>query len=428
MSIDLKKLIPESQRNSDSMNEFLDASSELLTGFQTAIDSFKYDNDAKKVGESKIDDFAGQFDFTLPRNMSVSRKRDLLRDAIDLYRSNGTERALKRVFANIGWNVTIDYTYTLNPDIVTEVQYLYNGTITYDGSLGYTYNENPVVAPVGLYSLIFGNEKIYSTGVFADLYDASGGEYPKNSILGEEYGDYAESDLLVVAKAPYIRINVNEEDYELFTEDYVDPDTGKVYSYTTSEQYEITQELITYFLEQVRPANVSITEIVTPFALMDTFIEIPDVEDLIFTHIGLVPQYDGTLTYMNAGDYCDRYAMNEAFGDFTYGTNDIVYSETPSSVNFSRSYPIGADGLQEYINTCDTTQLDLTVPADALIHIYTTTDDRTALVNGTNTWISSVAYSGVTNEIINISGKFAVAVHVTTPSTIGTIDLDIQWN
>ena len=418
---DLKKMIPVAQQGNDSMDQYLDAVGEILDGFNLAIDNFKYYSDYEKVNTSQIESLAGQFDIEFPRNMSTVRKREIIKDAIALYQSNGTERALKRIFYTLGWNVTIDYCWTLNPDVSGQVQYLYNGTITYDSSLGYTYNDLPVSSPVGLYSIIFGNEQVYSNGVYVDLYDSSGGFYPKNTIVGEVYDEYADTGLLVVVKVPYIRINVNEEDYNLFTQDYVDPDTGKIYSYDSTEQYEITQQVITYFLEQVRPANVSILEIVTPFALEDTFLDSMNDDSLLFSHIGEVPRYDGTISY---GTAVDRYIMGEAFDAFQYGTNNINFAEPLTPFVISRSYPIGAFNSQKYIPTTKETQIDLTVPADASVTLYTTTSDRFALVAGTAVWqtYGSGTYSNVTNQIINISNKFAIKFNITNPSETTTID------
>lgn len=416
---ELKNYLPVSQRGSDSLNEYLDAIGELLDGFNLAIDEIKYYSDYEKVNESQLDNLAGQFDIEFPRNLSTIKKRRAIQEAISLYQSNGTERALKRVFRSIGWNVTIDYCWTLNPNVAADVQYIYNGTITYDASSGATYNTNPIVSPVGVYSIVFGNEKIYSNGVYADLYDTSGASYPKNTITGEIYGDDVEAGLLVVVKAPYIRINVNEEDYALFTQDYVDPDTGKIYSYSSTEQYEITQQVITYFLEQVRPANVSILEIVTPFALSDTFIDSLTDNTFSITYTGENPLYDGTITY---GTPVDRYTLGQAFSGFQYGTGNIVEEDPLTPFVVSRSYLSGSFGVQTYIPTTKTVQIDLTVPADAMVTLRTTTSDRFSLEAGTATWIPYGNYTNVTNYIINISNKFAVSFNISNPSETTTID------
>lgn len=418
----LKEKIPQAQRGGDELDQYLDAVGELLDNFQLAIDDFKYHSDPKKIPEDELDDLAGQFDIAYPRNLSTTRKRELIQDAIDVYRSNGTERSLRRIFRLIGWEVTLDYCWTLNPGVSGDVQYVYNGSITYDGSLGYTYNNNPVVSPVGIYSVIFGNEKIYSNGVYADLYDAGGATYPKNTILGEQYDENSETDLLVVAKVPYVRINVNEEDYALFTQDYIDPDTGKVYSYSETEQFEITQQVINYFLEQTRPANVAILEIVTPFALSDTFVDSLDDSNIEFDYQGLTPEYDGTLSY---GIASDRYILGENFDDFEYGTSSITYVESPSSQVISRSYPVGSSGTQNYIPLWKNAQFDLTVPSDAVVTLYTSESDRISLAGGTATWKVQGIYSNVTNEIINISDKFAARIIITNPSETTTIDTQI---
>lgn len=246
--------------------------------------------------------------------------------------------------------------------------------------------------------------------------------YPKNTIAGEVYGVDADSDVLVVTKAPYIRINVNQEDYDLFTQDYVDPETGTIHSYTESELYDITQQLINYFLEQVRPANVAILEIVTPFALSDTFQDSLIDTNLQLSYTGEIPQYDGTISY---GIASDRYILGENFGGFQYGTNALTYNETVTSTIITRSYTIGESGNQNYIPLWKVTSIDLTVPSDATVIIYSTKSDRFELEQDNALWEIVGTYSGVTNQLINITDRYAMMVNITTPSGTSTIDLQI---
>jgi Phage tail protein (Tail_P2_I) len=355
--------------------------------------------------------------------MSLQRKRDTLKEAIEVYRSNGTERSLKRIFKIIGWAVTLEECWTLNPDVSGQVQFLYNGTITYeDPALG-TYNNNPVISPVGLYGIIFGNEKIYSNGTYADLHDSSGTTYLKNTIYGEEYPPDGDSDLLLVSKAPYIRIIVDAEDYDLTTQDFVDPITGQIYSYSASEQFELQQETINFFLDRTRPANVGIIEISTPFALSDT---LPDTlsDSEVITYVDVGAKYDGTLSY---GTGIDRYLMGENFHGHEYGNTNISYVASPAPQLVPRSYLIGASGNQTYIPTWKKAALDVTVPADASITIYYTKDDRVTLATSTNAqinWVTHSSWSNVTNQMFNIFDAFAILINITAPSATGTIDVD----
>lgn len=418
----LKTLIPAAQQGNEALDQYLTAVGKLLDSFEGAIDNFKYYSDYQKVPETLLEDFGGQLDITFPRNLATSKKREIIKDAIEFYRSNGTEKALKRVFKLLGWRVTIEYCWTLNEEVATQVQYKYNGTIQYLDDSPYTYNNNSISSPVGLYSLIFGKEKIYSNGTYADLYDASGNTYNKNTIKGEYYKEDVQENLLVVIKAPYIKINVNEEDYQLFTQDYVDPVTGEVFSYSDTEEYEITQELIKYFIEQARPANVAILEIATPFSITDTIEETPTDNSITLTASNVSALYDGTLTY---GVDMDRYALGETYGGFQYGTSAMTYYPTPSQQTVTRSYAIGSSGLQQYIPTRKNVDVTLTVPADCTVVIQKTKTDRKNLALDQGLWTSSIAYTNVTNLVIPISDCFAIAINIVTPSSTGTVEVSV---
>jgi len=420
---DLKKYLPEAQQGSADFDSFLDAIGELLDGFHDSIDDFKYYYDYQLVSEKNLDLLSEELDLDFPRNLSLSRKRETVKDAIDLWRSNGTERALKRIFRLIGWDVDIDYCWTLNPAVVADVSYVYNGTINYSDTAGYTYNDSGDVSPVGLQSLIYGSATVYDNGTYADLYDEAANFYFKVPIQGEEYPADKHSDVTIVLKAPYIRINIKKEDYDIFTQDIVDPESGTVYSYTAGETFAITQEIINYFLEKVRPANVAIIEISTPFSLLDDIDLDFQLSDPTFTttSLSVATLYDGTLSY---GTGIDRYALGENFDGFEYGTTTMNYIASPTPTLVQRSYAIGTSGVQGYVPTWKEASIDLTVPSDAIVFLIKTMNDRTTIANGNATWVLVDGYNNVTNEIINISDAFAIAIYIYTPSAIGTIVMD----
>lgn len=420
---DLKKLLPLSQQGNVVLDEYLEASGKLLDNLKSAIDNFKHYTDYEKIDSDHLESLAGQFGIDFPRNLSDRKRRDLVKDAIKLYKANGTLKSLLYIFKLIGWDVNVDYYWTLNPAAESDFSYSYNGGISYTTGATATYNNTLPFSPVGSTGLIFGSEKIYTNGVYADLYDISGQEYDKWSIVGEYYKEDADDVVPKVIKTPYIRINVNEEDYDLFTADYTDPDTGTVYSYTNSEIFAITQEIIDYFLDTSRPVNVAIREITTPFALEDTITSVIDDSSLTLDTVQVgPPQYDGTISY---GMEIDRYTLGEVFGGFEYGTTTMNYIPAPLDVLISRSYPIGSSGIQKYVPTRKTATLDLTVPADAEVIVYRSENSREQLSLGIPNYITVGTFSNVTNEIINISDSFAVAINITTPSSTASVDLDV---
>jgi len=254
---DLKKYLPQSQQGKLSLDEFMDAVGELLDNFKDSIDDFQTYNDFEKVKESQLDNLAQQFDIVYPRNMSDERKRNYLRDVVTLYRSKGTTKSVERVFKLIGWQVLIKEYWIVNPDWYTNPTDIY--TIT---------NESGATFDLGLYDTINGDDEFYRNDkIYIDLVDVSGNVYPKRQIYGEPYQATADVNFI---KVPYIKIIVTSEDFDLFTQPYTE--NGNTYTYDTTEEFEILTYIRNYFLDVIRPANVAILEISTPFQLSDTFV------------------------------------------------------------------------------------------------------------------------------------------------------------
>lgn len=419
----LKKHLPEAQQGNIVLDEYLEASGKLLDGLKAAIDNFKHYSDYEKIDSDLLDTFGEQFGINFPRNLADTKKRDMIKDAVKLYKTNGTLKSLTYIFKLIGWDVDVDYYWTLNPAIESDFNYRYNGGISYVEGTSATYTNSGTYSPVGSSGLIFGNENIYDNGVYADLYDISGQTYDKWSIVGEYYKEDADDVVPKIIKTPYIRINVNQEDYDLFTSDYTDPDTGEVYSYTSSEIFQITQEIINYFLDTSRPANVAIREITTPFVLQDTIDHTIDDSDLVMDSELTSPAiYDGTISY---GMEIDRYVLGEVWGGFEYGTTAGSVVESPLDFVINRSYPMGSHGLQPYIPTRKNATLDITVPADATIILYRSENTREKLSQGDYDWIIVGSYTNVTNQIVNISDSYAVGINIFDPSESSSIDIEI---
>jgi len=253
----LKKYLPQSQQGNLSLDEFMDSIGELLDNFKTAIDDFQTYNDFALIKESQLDNLAKQFDVEFPRNMSDERKRHYLRDVVTLYRSKGTKKSLERVFRLIGWEVEIKEYWIVNPDWYASPSSIY----TLTNELGATFD-------LGLYDTINGDNEYYRNDkIYIDLVDLQGNIYPQRQIYGSSYKVI---DLVNFIKVPYVKISVTSEDFDLFTAPYVED--GNAYSYDNTEEFEILTYIREYFLDRIRPANVAILEISTPFQLSDSFV------------------------------------------------------------------------------------------------------------------------------------------------------------
>lgn len=380
---ELIKLLPEFYRSSTVVTQFIEAVGEMFDGFGTAIDDFKTYQDYQTISEKNIENLAGQFDIQFLRNISIDRKREFVSEAVDLYRTNGTEKSLIRVFNLIGWNVQIDYCWIVDPSY-------------YDTHADYTLvNDIGATTLLNKYDIIFGEEKLYGNDVFVDLFASSGNTFPKRPIYGESYEVYA--DPVRFMKVPYIKIIITAEDYDLFTKDYVDPSTGKVHSYTTQENYAILEDIREYFLGQSRPTHVAIYSIETPFSLDDTFVLVT-TESLAMTHASTGALYDGTLVY---GQYnIDRYISGEQMGGFEYGNTTMTYygiGDPAPLESFDRLYDATVAGELPHILMRQNTTLTIDIPSDAIVNLMVTKSNGKIVSQGLHTWQLYVAMNGSTS-------------------------------
>lgn len=412
----LKNYVPEFHRNNKSMEEFLEVVGEVLDGYMGAINDMANNQDYQVVGEERLDLIAEQFDIEFFRNISLERKRQFVREAVDLYRTNGTEKALLRVFKLIGWDVEIDYCWTPDPS-------WYDGQP--DGTVFNLENTNESLLPLSKYEVIFGREVFYENeGMFVHLYDASNAEYPKYPIYHENYQVFVQEPHFV--KVPYIRIIVNQEDYDLFTKERGSEDSSKVYAYTDAETNLILKDIRNYFLEQARPAHVAVLELATPFSLEDkiiyTMLEYPTLQT---KNAGA--RYDGTLMYGSAK--IDRYLPGEAMGNFFYGTNDMEYfgvDEISPTETFTVIYEPGVVNLQNHILCRTNTTLRVTVPSDAYVNIMATKSNGKEIVTGDPEWEFIQSVSNITDEVITLDGYIAFAVNVIDTPALDDIEVEVE--
>lgn len=418
LKTDLKTFLPEHMRGSDVLNQFLDAAGELFDNFQLEIDGMKEFSDPINLNEDDLEQLAKQLDVDFPRNLGIERRRQYISEVVDIYRSNGTLRSLLRSFKLIGWDVDVYEAFIVDPSY-------------YDTNSVYSL-VNPEGESVDLYKydIIVGTEVEYGREKFVDLIDAGGTVYPRTPIYGESYYGAVPSPSFV--KVPYIKITINSEDYDIFTSDYQDPDTGTIYSYTTSETYQILDEIKNHFIEIARPAHVAILEISASFGFTgadaDTlWISLLDSTFSVTTQ-STGALYDGTLAY---GVPMDRYILGETMGDFEYGTTNLLYygvDEDAPDVNFVRTYGIGESGIQDYVPTRKHTTIEVTVPADVTggVLVYVYDDDRVNIAQGTATPILLTTVSaGATAQVIEIEGYFAVQLNILAASSIGDVIMDV---
>lgn len=409
----IKSYIPEFHKGNYGLDQFLNAAADYLEGFRDAIDDLKDNYNIAEVDANKLDNIAATFDIHFLRNIGLSKKRQFVQEAIDLYRTNGTEKSLIRIFKLIGWQIKIDYCWVVDPAYYDKA-----GIVNY-----VLQNDNGASTSVPKYQILFGDDKAYDDNVFVDIRDLTGNTYTQRPIYGENYSVYVEEPLYI--KVPYIRLQVTSNDYQAFTADYVDPTTGKIYSYTESEKFQILQDIRDFFLGQSRPANVALFEISTPETFSDsiayTFVDSLDIEVL---NSNLT--YDGTHLY---GQFLiDRYNLDEEMGGFEFGTTAISYygvGQTAPQQSFTLTYPSGTIGPQIYTLIRQHTDVTLTVPSDAKINLMATRTDGKQITLGNVKWTFIEQVTNKSNYTVTLSDYMAIFVNIITASSIGDITVGV---
>lgn len=397
----LEKYLPEIYRNHKVMSQLMAAFGEVLDGFSQSIDNFKHYNNYQRIDDNKLDYLAEQFDITFLRNISNERKRQFLSEAIDLYRTNGTEKSLLRIFRLIGWQVELDYCWIVDPAYFEE-----NNTDVYTltsmGGAQIHIEKNEIV---------FGDERVEYGNVFVDIYDVSGNRFDNQPIYGESYGVLVPAVSFV--KVPYVKVIIKANDYDLFTSDYVDPSTGNIYSYTEAEEYAILEDIQSYFLDQSRPVHVAILDITTPLTLVDRIVTSP--KDFLTVHtLNTGAVIDGSVVV--GGYNIDRYILGESMGGFKVGTNDMSYygiGETKPYEVINHIYPIGSTGAQKHYLLRDNSKLTIDIPEDTIVNILTSRMPGIQISKGNAQWAITASLRGGRSHTVELKNRFGLLINFT---------------
>lgn len=328
--------VPEFQRSQGNIQSFYSQIGALLDAIGATINNFQTYSDYATMNLDNLQWFVQEKGITFPRNLSASSERSLSKDIVNLHRANGTVKALEFIFNIAGLQVQIDYAWIKKSDIINQTPPPYNYVY---GSQSTINNDGAVWTTSGCY---FNGTDTFGK-VFTNM-PISGETYTPDMLMGNiDSTDNTTGDELV--KLPYIRITVLSQAYNAFTSNY--SVNGVTYSYTTDEQYAITQEILNYFLDTSRPAHVAIIEISTPFVLSDTVnFQFNDADKtdpaynlddggMVTTSVNMGWVWDGTVTL---GISMDRYLLGEDFGGFEFGANTMDYYASPAEEVLTRTY------------------------------------------------------------------------------------------
>lgn len=337
----LKKNIPEFQQGNPSLDSYLDAAGDFLNGIKEAIEHFDYSHDYEQGEEYNIEYSLRGQGLDIPRALPLEIKRFIVRDLQEILIKNGTEDSLKHSLRLIGFNAEIRRGWLPSPRNMRKgfIKDPVTGEMRRYDVNKYVYTE-----------MLYGTEKVTEDGVFFDGYrynDTFQEDVIENlPILGETYKTFPANDV-AVSKTPYIIVRFEEGDFNVTVEDYVDPETGETYTYSSDEEFRLVNEVIQYFISgQQRPSTIRVIIIVSlqPFEdefsveedYVDTHTYNPDGGDEYDENIGAfqsVTQVDGSVyTVTDVG------SAGVPIGISAFYSSPLTFTPTPSIGSLNGEY------------------------------------------------------------------------------------------
>lgn len=304
----LKRCIPEFQQTDSNLSRYLDVSGEFLGEMKEAIEQFDNHKDWRKGSELSVDMTIKQRGFTLPSNMQYEAKRVFLRDIAEIIKRNGTEEGLIHALKMVGYIAEVRSAW------IPCVERLEEGYLVdiETGEEKYYELDREVYQ-----DLLYGEEVVTENGVYFSGYryydDALKISKLENiPIAGENYEEYQPHNRSVT-KSPYSIIRLKDGDFKVDVQEYTNPITGKVYRYSTDEEFTLVNEILEFFIKNGYRATTIRAIIVAflqqfddTFYISENFIElteyVPDGGDDFIEVLGFSEKSKKTGTVFVLGD------------------------------------------------------------------------------------------------------------------------------
>lgn len=318
----LKNNTPEFLKTYPALVSFLEAAGTFLNETKAEIEDFDYSHDYKKSSKYALNSRLKSVGFEIPPYISEKVSRTILRDAIQAFLRKGTTDSLLWVLKIIGTTPVIRQAWLPSPNEVRRGKKvnLETGDLERYDVDGFTYTDflygDAVTKENGTYFRGFEYEDIFEEEAFEDI-----------PIIGEEYKDTPEY-MTPVEKMPYVIVRITDQDFNVATEPYVDPETGEEYEYGLPEEYRAVESLIEYFLyNTARPASVRILlvasaqQIDESIIASESFSQIPEHEptpeqSTVGYSDPLTDALVGEVTALNVGDPVLAGAKSPYFSQF----------------------------------------------------------------------------------------------------------------
>lgn len=328
----LKKNIPEFQQDQESLDGYLEAAGEFLDGTKEAIENLDNLHDYKNGTQYFMENSLLDRGFAMPSRIDEDTKRRVLRDMAEIHLKTGTLDGILHAVRMAGITPEVRVGWLPSPELV-RTGFIQDPvsliTSSYDITR-YVYTD-----------MLYGDAVSTDAGVFFEGYRYNDTDNLELigplAIFGERYEDVP-TNPVAVAKTPYIIVRFEEGNATLVTDPEIDPETGEIYEYSTSEQFELLNETLKYFLsENNRPTTMRIIIIVSQMPLDDEMtISETDYTD---THTYNPDAGDNLTDSVSYSEITD----NEAVIDFTVPLIGEEFLIGPSSPYTSRFFLI--DGI-----------------------------------------------------------------------------------
>lgn len=256
----LKQNIPEyfqTKRSDGSDNDlvqYLNGVGSFLEEIREAINQFEIARDPYRATKFELDGAVSDFGISLPTNLPIEKKREFLRDINEIIKKGGTKDWLNLIMRFVGGQYDIQDAWIYDP--VSFANGYYRDIST--GLLERIEIDNLIYTKFLYGDYVVGGDGVHFEGYkYQDFKKLN--PFHDVPILGETYEINYQSHHCV-AKTPYVLVRLKSglEGFNVDVEDYVD-ENGTTYSFTTSEKYQIANDLISYFLTSVqRPSTVKI--------------------------------------------------------------------------------------------------------------------------------------------------------------------------
>lgn len=301
--------IPEFQQGDNDLKHFLEVAGELFDEYNDRIEEFDTYHDPATVAAHRLHILAKEFAISFPRNINVDLQRTIIRDLEAIYQKQGTVDIIHWIFRLVGWDVTIENAWVLNPEY-------YDPAVMTEFELD-DYDSSKKIAPTitnyydrDYRAFLLGNDLTFENGTyfrgrkFFDIKDS----FLKNEIIGEYYDERVKSRTPnKVMATPYLFIRVSEETYNIFIKPYEDPSTGQIFDYTELEFFDVVSNIFDFFLfDAMRPSHVRVVIIVAPQHLHDEaviddeYTEAWDAEPLELTDIAVFDDEEPSMLHHTA--------------------------------------------------------------------------------------------------------------------------------